>query len=158
MLNSNYTTLCFSLLTLDHPVISVDPSKIDHLRKWPLSATLTLNDVQITDFPQGTEISCEELLAVTDQNLGGMLIQQISIVDSTMDTDSTNSLLGCLMEHSYYEIYKVEFINWTGLDDKLSNEVFDQLENKIHDLTVLKFESMDSLNQIIKHDFAAKFL
>ena len=87
-----------------------------------------------------------------------MLIQQISIVDSTMDTDSTNSLLGCLMEHSYYEIYKVEFINWTGLDDKLSNEVFDQLENKIHDLTVLKFESMDSLNQIIKHDFAAKFL
>ena len=62
------------------------------------------------------------------------------------------------MEHSYYEIYKVEFINWTGLDDKLSNDVFDQLENKIHDLTVLKFESMDSLNQIIKHDFAAKFL
>ena len=75
-----------------------------------------------------------------------------------MDTEDVNRLLQCLMRNTYYELSGLEFINWTGFHSKLDDQVFDDIERKIHDAEVIKIEGMTEIDPIIKSDFSEKVL
>ena len=136
----------------------VDPSQIAFKRPWTLAAQVTLNGVELIELAQETEITCEAFHAHIDVALSGEKVERIRIADLTMNTHDTYSLLACVLRQAHYELYGLEFINWTGLDSKLDDEIFDQLDRKVHDLSVLRVDQMSGLNQIVKHDFAEKVM